>query len=261
MNTAHPASLPPGPRLSGGIRRSTTASITAASSAVKNIQGPGSTTTGGVAVPASQGSPPATARACAKVVPTKKNAAAELSNKRRDGCEQVIRFMATLWHLTSALQIAPAACSTTSTCEASAICCKSRCRSRNRRCQRLAFFNDIVGQSLEWLAADIEVVVWKSGRDQHGLPRFHNPVRLAREMYENLSLQEIRTFKPWMSMPAGAFTGLHLSHDRSDGRPSALKRSPVNARDDEAHAGFGFHRLPPTHLPHRANLEVLYDGP
>src|SRR5580693_8244511 len=112
MKTAHPASLPPGPRLSGGISRSTAASITAASSAVKNIHGPGRTTTGGVAVPASHGRPPASVRARAKVVPTKKNAAAEPSNKRLDGCNEVVQLMVTLLSLKSTLHTASAAFAT-----------------------------------------------------------------------------------------------------------------------------------------------------
>src|SRR3984885_767646 len=93
MNTAHPASFPPGPRLSEGIKRSTAASITAASSAVKNIQGPGRTTTGGVAVPASHGRLPLRVRARAKVVPTRTNAVADANNERRDGCEEIMRCM------------------------------------------------------------------------------------------------------------------------------------------------------------------------
>src|ERR1700722_3579812 len=101
MNTAHPASLPPGPRLSGGISRSTAASIVAASSAVKNIQGPGRTTPGGVAVPASHGRPPARVRAWARVVQAKTNAAAEVSNKRRDRFEEVIWFIVTLSYFKS----------------------------------------------------------------------------------------------------------------------------------------------------------------
>ena len=95
LGSAHPASFPPGPRLSGGIRRSTAASITAASSAVKNIQGPGRTITGGVAVPASHGRLPLRVRARAKVVPTRTNAAADANNERRDGCEEIMRCMVT----------------------------------------------------------------------------------------------------------------------------------------------------------------------
>src|SRR5271169_4861413 len=86
MNTAHPASLPPGPRSSGGIRRSTAASISAASSAVKNIQGPGRTGKGGEAAPASQGIPPEMVRERAPV-PATSRAAVEASNERREMLE------------------------------------------------------------------------------------------------------------------------------------------------------------------------------
>src|ERR1700742_1587667 len=47
MKTAHPASLPPGVSGSGGMIRSTIASIALASSEVKNCQGPGRTNSGG----------------------------------------------------------------------------------------------------------------------------------------------------------------------------------------------------------------------
>src|SRR5580698_10265393 len=47
MKTAHPASFPPGVSGSGGMIRSTIASIALASSAVKNCQEPGRTESGG----------------------------------------------------------------------------------------------------------------------------------------------------------------------------------------------------------------------
>src|SRR5438270_5043854 len=46
MKTAQPASLPPGVSGSGGMTRSTIASIAVASSAVKNCQGPGRSKSG-----------------------------------------------------------------------------------------------------------------------------------------------------------------------------------------------------------------------
>ena len=69
-----------------------------------------------------------------------------------------------------------------------------------------------MSQSLERLTADVAVVMWKSGCDQNRFPAFDNQVWPPGEVYENLSLEEIRAFKPWMSMPAGAFTWLHLSN-------------------------------------------------
>src|SRR5882757_2756680 len=84
MKTAHPASLPPGPRSSRGISRSTVASTSDASSDVKNCQGPGRTGTGGVAVPGRHGMPPLTVRASPEVVLVKKIAALDASNERRD---------------------------------------------------------------------------------------------------------------------------------------------------------------------------------
>src|SRR5664279_1841830 len=83
MKTAHPASLPPGPRSSGGIRRSTAASISAASSAVKNIHGPGRTSVGGLAAPGSHGRAPFSVRARATVEPATSSAAVDASIARR----------------------------------------------------------------------------------------------------------------------------------------------------------------------------------
>src|SRR5450631_4357421 len=83
MKTAQPASLPPGPRSSGGIRRSTAASISEASSDVKNIHGPGRTSAGGVAVPGSHGMPPLRVRARPALVPATSKAAVETRSERR----------------------------------------------------------------------------------------------------------------------------------------------------------------------------------
>jgi len=58
---------------------------------VKNIQGPGRTRAGGVAVPGSQGMPPAMVRACPTAVPATKNAAVVASNERRDGLDKGMR--------------------------------------------------------------------------------------------------------------------------------------------------------------------------
>src|SRR5262249_13280577 len=55
MNTAQPASLPPGVCGSGGISRSTSASMAAPSSAVKYTQGPGRTALGGLPAFGAQG--------------------------------------------------------------------------------------------------------------------------------------------------------------------------------------------------------------
>src|SRR5450631_1623431 len=84
MNTAHPASLPPGPRPSGGIRRSTTASTTDASSDVKNIHGPGRTGTGGAPAPGTQGKPWLIVSARPIVVVASKKAALVARSDRRD---------------------------------------------------------------------------------------------------------------------------------------------------------------------------------
>src|SRR5665647_2637384 len=87
MNTAQPVSFPPGPRLSGGISRSTAASTSAASSAVKNIQGPGRTIAGADAVPGFHGMPPISVRARPDDVPATKRAAVETRKERRDSAE------------------------------------------------------------------------------------------------------------------------------------------------------------------------------
>src|SRR5665647_1020288 len=84
MKTAQPASLPPSPRSSDGIRRSTAASIKAASSDVKNIQGPGRTRAGGFAAPGSHGMPPLRVRARPSAVLATSSAAVEASSERRD---------------------------------------------------------------------------------------------------------------------------------------------------------------------------------
>src|SRR3954470_11264369 len=83
MKTAHPASLPPAPWLSGGIRRSTTASIVAASSAVKKSQGPGRHGCGGLASPGTHGMAPLTTRACTRDGPATTQAIADPSSLRR----------------------------------------------------------------------------------------------------------------------------------------------------------------------------------
>src|SRR5665213_1780392 len=88
MKTAQPASLPPGPRSSGGIRRSTAASTKEASSDVKNIQGPGRTNIGGLASPGCHGIPPVRVRARPAVVPAKSSAAVETSSERRDSLDE-----------------------------------------------------------------------------------------------------------------------------------------------------------------------------
>src|SRR5882672_11309946 len=75
MKTAQPTSLPPGPRSSGGISRST---------AAKNCHGPGRTGIGGVAVPGRHGMPPVIVRASPDVVLVRRTAAADASSERRD---------------------------------------------------------------------------------------------------------------------------------------------------------------------------------
>src|SRR5271154_1954244 len=92
MNPAPPASLPPGPRSSGGISRSTAASTSAASSAVKNIQGPGRTCSGGGAVPGDHGISPEIVRALPLVIPTIKKAAVEYNSDLRDNLPSISRF-------------------------------------------------------------------------------------------------------------------------------------------------------------------------
>src|SRR5215831_8558702 len=68
MKTAHPASLPPGVCGSGGISRSTSASMVTPSSAVKYAQGPGCTGVGGLPAFGAQGKLPFTSNAEAEVV-------------------------------------------------------------------------------------------------------------------------------------------------------------------------------------------------
>src|ERR1700720_1283315 len=84
MNTAHPASLPPGPRSSAGIRRSTAASTNEASSAEKNIHGPGRTAAGGLAVPGLHGIPSPIVEAPAEIEFAKRQTAVEARSERRD---------------------------------------------------------------------------------------------------------------------------------------------------------------------------------
>jgi leucyl/phenylalanyl-tRNA--protein transferase len=76
--------LPPGPRSSGGISRSAAASIADASSAVKNIHGPGRTTVGGVAVPGAHGIAPLMDNARAALVLDTMSAAVEVRSSRRE---------------------------------------------------------------------------------------------------------------------------------------------------------------------------------
>src|SRR4051795_1951871 len=89
MNTAHPASLPPAPRSSGGINRSTADSTIAASSPVKNSHGPGLHGAGGFAAPGSHGMLPLKTRAPADFEPSA-NAAAEPRKIRRDNNARAI---------------------------------------------------------------------------------------------------------------------------------------------------------------------------
>src|SRR5271169_113978 len=84
MKTAHPASLPPGPRSSAGIRRSTAASTSEVSSAEKNIHGPGRTAAGGLAVPGLHGIPCRIVEAPAEIESAKKQTAVEARSERRD---------------------------------------------------------------------------------------------------------------------------------------------------------------------------------
>src|SRR3954454_419605 len=83
MKTAHPASLPPALRASGGMSRSTAASIVAASSALKNSHGPGRHGAGGFARLGLHGMGPLAMRACADTELATMQAA-EASNRRRE---------------------------------------------------------------------------------------------------------------------------------------------------------------------------------
>ncbi len=75
-----------------GISRSTAASISAASSAVKNIHGPGRAGSGGVAVPGDHGIAPEIVRALPLVIPAIKKAAVEYNSDRRDNLASKSRF-------------------------------------------------------------------------------------------------------------------------------------------------------------------------
>src|SRR5262249_25238874 len=83
MKTAHPASLPPGVCGSGGISRSTSASMAPPSSAVKYAQGPGCTGVGGAPAFADQGKLPFTSNAEAEVVENMSEIAVVKSSSRR----------------------------------------------------------------------------------------------------------------------------------------------------------------------------------
>src|SRR6516164_6086994 len=84
MNAAHPASLPPVLSSSGGIKRSTAASTREASSAEKNVHGPGRAGIGGDAAPGSHGSPPVMMRAYVAAVLAITSAAVDASRDRRE---------------------------------------------------------------------------------------------------------------------------------------------------------------------------------
>src|SRR3954452_14756530 len=92
MNTAQPASLPPAPRSSGGISRSTAAWTVAASSAMKNCHGPGRQGLGGFARLGLQGIAPVMIRALAETELTRMEAA-EASKARREIEIAVICFL------------------------------------------------------------------------------------------------------------------------------------------------------------------------
>src|SRR5262245_30455327 len=83
MKTAHPASLPPGVCGSGGISRSTSASMAAPSSGVKYTQGPGCTGAGGLPAFGDQGKLPFTSNAAAEVVENMSVMAVVKSSSRR----------------------------------------------------------------------------------------------------------------------------------------------------------------------------------
>src|ERR1700736_4135091 len=83
MKTAQPASLPPGVCGSGGISRSTSASIAAPSSGVKYTHGPGCTAVGGVPAFVAHGKLPLTTSARTEVAENTKVMAVVMSNSRR----------------------------------------------------------------------------------------------------------------------------------------------------------------------------------
>src|SRR5437899_13001738 len=83
MKTAQPASLPPGVCGSGGISRSTSASIAAPSSGVKYTHGPGCTAVGGVPAFVAHGKLPLTTSARAEGAENTKVMAVAMSNARR----------------------------------------------------------------------------------------------------------------------------------------------------------------------------------
>src|SRR5262245_47714338 len=85
MKTAQPTSLPPGVSGSGGMSRSTSASMAWASSAVKNRHGPVPAAPGGSAEPGLHGSEPLTISAFATSEPANKAAAVEVRSSRRFG--------------------------------------------------------------------------------------------------------------------------------------------------------------------------------
>src|SRR5438105_2086583 len=92
MNTAQPASLPPGARGSGGISRSTNASTAAPSSGVKNSHGPGRTGVGGEPASGCHGRPPEIRRAQVDDDELKRKVNAELVRS----CRRPIRIDASV---------------------------------------------------------------------------------------------------------------------------------------------------------------------
>src|ERR1700757_4914034 len=83
MKTAHPQSLPPGISGSGGISRSTKASMAAPSSGVKNTHGPGLTASGGSPANGRHGIPLPPANVRAPAARATSSNAVEASNARR----------------------------------------------------------------------------------------------------------------------------------------------------------------------------------
>ena len=83
MKTAHPASFPPGVCGSGGISRSTSASMAVPSYGVKYTQGPGCTGVGGLPAFGDQGKLPFKSNAAAEVVENMSVIAVVNSSSRR----------------------------------------------------------------------------------------------------------------------------------------------------------------------------------
>src|SRR6267142_2472637 len=83
MKTPQPASLPPGVCGSGGISRSTSASMAALSSGVKYTHAPGRTGVGGAPAFGAHGKLPFTVRARAEVVEKHNHTAVVASSSRR----------------------------------------------------------------------------------------------------------------------------------------------------------------------------------